>query len=222
MGFSQSRSLHTQELADKTGFSAEQIEHLHRRFNYLSGNEPTLRKHNLDNITDLETNPIKSKIIRAFFDKRNLQMGSGGFVDEINFEQFLTIMSHFRPMGEKVDEESINMCRQHKLRFLFNMYDSDNDSKITLEEYRGVVEDLLIGNVPEELRDNLGNKKELAKSIADGAMLEAANLCVGQMEPDQIYEGITFEDFLKIWERIDIETKMHVRFLNMDTIPSCR
>lgn len=52
-------------------------------------------------------------------------------------------------------------------------------------------------------------------------MMEAASVCVGQMEPDQVYEGITFEDFLKIWQGIDIETKMHIRFLNMETIALC-
>lgn len=70
-----------------------------------------------------------------------------------------------------------------------------------------------------------------------------------------MYEGITFEDFLKVgatsvrlpgrrvagghrdlgvwppalltpfpsqmWQGIDIETKMHVRFLNMETIAHC-
>ncbi|KAG8597859.1 hypothetical protein GDO81_002411 [Engystomops pustulosus] len=186
MGLTQSRPPVTQELIEKTGFTAEQIEHLHKRFIYLTGDKPVLR---------------------------NLQPGSYGYESEINFEQFLIVMSYFRPMGGPMDEENINVCRRDKLRFLFNMYDTDNDSKITLDEYRNVVEELLSGNLHIE--------KETARSIADGAMMEAASICVGQMEPDQIYEGITFEDFLKIWEGIDIETKMHVRFLNMDTIPSC-
>ncbi|KAM4808144.1 calcineurin B homologous protein 3 [Rhinophrynus dorsalis] len=214
MGLSQSRSLETQELVEKTGFTAEQIEHLHKRFNSLSGGQQTIRRTHLYKISDLELNPIRSKIIDAFFDRRNLQTGDNGFVHEINFEEFLTIMSYFRPLGQNMDEENISMCRKEKLRFLFNMYDSDNDSKITLDEYRHVVEELLSGNPNIE--------KETARSIADGAMLEAATICVGKMEPDQVYEGITFEDFLKIWEGIDIETKMHVRFLNMDSIPSCR
>ncbi|XP_063313040.1 calcineurin B homologous protein 3 [Pelobates fuscus] len=221
MGFAQSRSLETQELVEKTGFSAEQIEHLHRRFNYLSGNESTVRKHNFENVSDLKNNPIQSRIVNAFFDRRNLHLGSAGFVEEINFEQFLTIMSYFRPMGEKSDEENVRSCRKYKLRFLFNMYDTDNDSKITLDEYRNVVVDLLTRSLSDGLSENVNNQTELAKSIADGAMLEAASLCVGQMEPDQVYEGINFEDFLKIWERIDIETQMHVRFLNLDTLPSC-
>ncbi|NP_001088498.1 calcineurin B homologous protein 3 [Xenopus laevis] len=214
MGLSHSHSVETRELVEKTGFSAEQIEHLHKRFKSLSGDEPTIRRGHLNDISDLVLNPIRSKIIDAFFDKRNLRKGPSGYVEEINFEEFLIIMSYFRPLSQHMDEENISVCRTDKLRFLFNMYDSDNDNKITLEEYRKVVEELLSGNPNIE--------KEMARSIADGAMLEAASICVGQMEPDQVYEGITFDDFLKIWEGIDIETKMHIRFLNMESIPSCR
>lgn len=122
-------------------------------------------------------------------------------------------MSYFRPIDITMDEEQVQLCRKEKLRFLFHMYDSDSDGRITLEEYRNVVEELLSGNPHIE--------KESARSIADGAMMEAASVCVGQMEPDQVYEGITFDDFLKIWQGIDIETKMHVRFLNMETMALC-
>lgn len=48
-----------------------------------------------------------------------------------------------------------------------------------------------------------------------------STLCFCPQEPDQVYEGITFEDFLKIWQGIDIETKMHVRFLNMEAMALC-
>uniref|UniRef100_A0A8B9XIB3 Calcineurin B homologous protein 3 n=1 Tax=Bos mutus grunniens TaxID=30521 RepID=A0A8B9XIB3_BOSMU len=151
-------------------------------------------KENFNNVPDLELNPIRSKIVRAFFDNRNLRKGSSGLADEINFEDFLTIMSYFRPIDTTMDEEQVQLCRKEKLRFLFHMYDSDSDGRITLEEYRNVVEELLSGNPHIE--------KESARSIADGAMMEAASVCVGQMEPDQVYEGITFDDFLKVgaWE----------------------
>jgi len=247
MGAAHSASEEVRELVGKTGFSSDQIEQLHRRFKQLSGDQPTIRKENFNNVPDLELNPIRSKIIRAFFDNRNLRKGSSGLADEINFEDFLTIMSYFRPIDTTMDEEQVQLCRKEKLRFLFHMYDSDSDGRITLEEYRNVkyapppagqgswpfptpgpdggprspcvyltrqvVEELLSGNPHIE--------KESARSIADGAMMEAASVCVGQMEPDQVYEGITFDDFLKIWQGIDIETKMHVRFLNMETIALC-
>ncbi|XP_023589541.1 calcineurin B homologous protein 3 isoform X1 [Trichechus manatus latirostris] len=199
--------------SDTSFVSSDQIEQLHRRFKQLSGEQPTIRKENFNKVPDLELNPIRSKIIHAFFDNRNLRKGPSGVADEINFEDFLTIMSYFRPIDISMDEEQVELCRKEKLRFLFHMYDSDSDGRITLEEYRNVVEELLSGNPHIE--------KESARSIADGAMMEAASICVGQMEPDQVYEGITFEDFLKIWQGIDIETKMHVRFLNMETMALC-
>ncbi|XP_074062016.1 calcineurin B homologous protein 3 isoform X3 [Macrotis lagotis] len=197
MGSSQSMSEEVRELVGKTGFSSDQIEQLHRRFKQLSGNQLTIRKENFNNIPDLELNPIRSKIIRAFFDNRNLRKAPSGLADEINFEDFLTIMSYFRPIETNMDEEQLEHCRKEKLRFLFHMYDSDSDGRITLEEYRNVVEELLSGNPHIE--------KESARSIADGAMMEAASVCVGQM----------------IWQGIDIETKMHVRFLNVETIALC-
>ncbi|XP_055003067.1 calcineurin B homologous protein 3 [Sorex araneus] len=213
MGAAHSASEEVRELVGKTGFSSDQIEQLHRRFKQLSGDQPTIRKEHFNSIPDLELNPIRTKIVRAFFDNRNLRRGPTGLADEINFEDFLTIMSYFRPIDTGMDEEQVELCRKEKLRFLFHMYDSDSDGRITLEEYRNVVEELLSGNPHIE--------KESARSIADGAMMEAASVCVGQMEPDQVYEGITFDDFLKIWQGIDIETKMHVRFLNMETIALC-
>ncbi|KAM3826226.1 calcineurin B homologous protein 3 [Vipera latastei] len=213
MGSSHSMSEETRQLAHKTGFTMDQIENLHRRFKQLSGDQPTIRKENFDRVPDLEFNPIRSKIVQAFFDKRNLRGSSEGFVDEINFEDFLTVMSNFRPIELSMDEEQLDRSRKQKLKFLFHMYDGDSDGKITLQEYRNVVQQMLSGNPHLD--------KESVRSIADGAMMEAASICVGQMEPDQVYEGITFDDFLKIWEGIDIETKMHVRFLTLEPMALC-
>ncbi|XP_077808462.1 calcineurin B homologous protein 3 isoform X1 [Macaca mulatta] len=173
MGAAHSASEEVRELEGKTGFSSDQIEQLHRRFKQLSGDQPTIRKENFNNVPDLELNPIRSKIVRAFFDNRNLRKGSSGLADEINFEDFLTIMSYFRPIDTTMDEEQVELSRKEKLRFLFHMYDSDSDGRITLEEYRNVVEELLSGNPHIE--------KESARSIADGAMMEAASVCMGQM-----------------------------------------
>uniref|UniRef100_A0AAA9RW98 Calcineurin B homologous protein 3 n=1 Tax=Bos taurus TaxID=9913 RepID=A0AAA9RW98_BOVIN len=200
MGAAHSASEEVRELEGKTGFSSDQIEQLHRRFKQLSGDQPTIRKENFNNVPDLELNPIRSKIVRAFFDNRNLRKGTSGLADEINFEDFLTIMSYFRPIDTTMDEEQVQLCRKEKLRFLFHMYDSDSDGRITLEEYRNVVEELLSGNPHIE--------KESARSIADGAMMEAASVCVGQMEPDQVYEGITFDDFLKSRKNPNIRAQL--------------
>ncbi|KAJ8393912.1 hypothetical protein AAFF_G00054450 [Aldrovandia affinis] len=162
-----------QHLAEKTGFSLEQIGILHRRFQQLSHGETTIRRENLRSIPDLSCNPIRSQIIQAFFDKRNFQQDGEGSVQEIGFEEFLTVMSHFRPPGRNLTPEEMEGLRREKLRFLFNMHDTDNDGTITLEEYRHVVEELLSRS------GALG--KETAKGIADAAMLEVASISVGHM-----------------------------------------
>ncbi|XP_064833879.1 tescalcin b isoform X2 [Oncorhynchus masou masou] len=124
------------ELAEKTGFSFEQIGILHKRFKQLSHNEDMLRRADLDTIPDLACNPIRTQIIEAFFDKRNFHQNGDGTVEEISFEEFLVVMSHFRPPALNMTEEQREKVRREKLRFLFNMHDTDNDGTITLEEYR--------------------------------------------------------------------------------------
>ncbi|XP_034954453.1 calcineurin B homologous protein 3 isoform X2 [Zootoca vivipara] len=116
MGSSHSVPDEIQELADKTGFTSDQIENLHRRFKQLSGDQPTIRKENFDRVPDLEFNPIRSKIVHAFFDKRNLRESSDGLAEEINFEDFLTIMSNFRPIEMDMDDEQLDRFRKKKLK----------------------------------------------------------------------------------------------------------
>ncbi|XP_064828968.1 calcineurin B homologous protein 3-like [Oncorhynchus masou masou] len=211
MGASQSaRTEHEfQDLADRTGFSLEQIGNLNKRFRQLSKNEETLSRQDLASISALDNNPLRAQIINAFFDKRNLRQNEAGTVQVIGFEEFLMVMSHFRPAAMHITEEERKKLRREKLRFVFNMHDTDSDGTITLEEYRRAVEELL------SKAGTIG--QETAKAIADAAMLEVASTTRGKMEPDEFYEGITFENFLQILKTFDIETRMHVRFLNMDT-----
>ncbi|XP_028318813.1 tescalcin b [Gouania willdenowi] len=201
------------DLTDRTGFSLEQIGVLRKRFKQLSHNEETLRREHFNEIPDLACNPIRAQIIEAFFDTRNFHQNGErtvqGTVQEISFKDFLVVMSHFRPPSLHMTEEQREHVRREKLRFLFNMHDTDNDGTITLEEYRHVVEELLSRSGALE--------KETAKCIADAAMLEVASISMGHMEPDEFYEGITFEHFFKLLKGFDIEAKMNIRFLNMAT-----
>ncbi|XP_059192289.1 tescalcin a isoform X2 [Centropristis striata] len=212
MGASQTRSeSHNkyQDLMTKTGFSLEQIKNLHKRFQQLSGNEETISRENLDSIPALANNPIRKQIIEAFFDKRNQHQDEVGSSQEICFEQFLMVMSHFRPPTLKTTDEEREAMRKEKLRFLFNMHDTDNDGTITLVEYRKVVEELLSKS------GAIG--QEAAKAIADAAMLEVASTNVPHMAPEDFYEGITFEHFEQILKGLEMESRMHIRFLDVDT-----
>ncbi|XP_061590170.1 tescalcin b [Cololabis saira] len=215
MGVLQSTGGHPEYagLAEKSGFSVEQIGVLHKRFQHLSHNEEFLRRENFNGIPDLACNPIREQIVDAFFDRRNFHQNGAGQVDEIRFEEFLVVLSHFQPPASHLREEQHDKVRKEKLRFLFNMHDTDNDGKINLAEYRHVVEELLSNSGALE--------KETAKSIADAAMLEVASISVGHMEPDEFYEGITFEHFLKLLERIEIESRMSIHFMNVDATTLC-
>ncbi|KAF4113809.1 tescalcin a [Onychostoma macrolepis] len=210
MGASQSGRVHMfQDLADKTGFSIEQINNLHNRFMYLTQDEDTLRREHLENISNLALNPIRRQIIEAFFDKRNLGEKEKGCLQEIGFQEFVTVLSFFRPPKPRTADEEMKNIKKEKLRFLFNMHDTDNDGVITLDEYRRVVEELLSSY------ETIG--AETAKAISDAAMLEVASVTVGQMGPDEFYEGITFEQFMQILKSLEIETKMNIHFWNLDT-----
>ncbi|XP_017290219.1 tescalcin a [Kryptolebias marmoratus] len=211
MGASHPRSEQHQyhELMAKTGFSLEQIKNLHIRFQHLSGNEETIRRKHLSSIPALANNPIKKEIIEAFFDKRNQHENETGSFEEIGFEQFLMVMSHFRPPTLRTKDEEREALRKEKLHFLFNMHDTDSDGIITLEEYRKVVEELLSKS------GNIG--QEAARAIADAAMLEVASTNAPDMGPDDFYEGITFEHFEQMLQNLELESRMHIRFLDVKT-----
>uniref|UniRef100_A0A1A7WZV6 Calcineurin B homologous protein 3 n=2 Tax=Iconisemion striatum TaxID=60296 RepID=A0A1A7WZV6_9TELE len=210
MGASQTRTeLQYHDLMEKTEFSLEQIRNLHLRFHQLSDNEETIRKENLESIPALAENPIRSQIIDAFFDKRNQHADEKGSFQEIGFEQFVMVMSHFRPPNLKTTEEEKQVMRREKLRFLFNMHDTDSDGIITLQEYRKVVEELLSKSGTMD--------QDAAHEIADAAMLEVASTNVPQMGPEDHYEGITFEHFEQILKDLEMETRMFIRFLDVDT-----
>lgn len=96
--------------------SLEQIKNLDKRFQQLSGNEETISKEKLESIPALANNPIRKQIIDAFFDKRNHHQDEVGDAEEIGFEQFLMVMSHFRPPTLKTTVEEKEAMRKEKLR----------------------------------------------------------------------------------------------------------
>ncbi|XP_077097793.1 tescalcin a isoform X1 [Siphateles boraxobius] len=141
---------------------------------------------------------------------RNLGQREKGCLQEIGFKEFVTVLAFFKPPKPHIAEEERKAIKKEKLRFLFNMHDTDNDGIITLDEYKRVVEELLSST------ETIG--VETAKAISDAAMLEVASETVGQMGPDEFYEGITFEQFMQILKDIEIETKMNIHFWNLETM----
>nr|XP_042127857.1 calcineurin B homologous protein 3-like [Peromyscus maniculatus bairdii] len=204
---------------NQSDFNWDQIKQLHQRFRLLSGDQPTIRPENFDNVLDLEFNPIRSRIVRAFFDNRNLGKGTSGLAEEISFEDFLTIIAYFKPLrSSHLSKDEAETHRREKMRFLFHLYDEDCDGLITLQEYRRVVEDLLSANPQVESTW----VRSIANSIAYRALKEAARASDQPLEEGEQYQGITFEDFVKTWQGIDFEVKMQVSFLNLEAMALCQ
>lgn len=57
---------------------------------------------------------------------RNLRKGPSGLADEINFEDFLTIMSYFRPIDTTLGEEQVELSRKEKLKCMSRVPASPN------------------------------------------------------------------------------------------------
>jgi len=173
------------EIHQETGFTHHQIVRLYSRFTSLDkSNQGYLSREDFLRIPELAINPLGDRIVHAFFTEGD---------DGVNFRQFMRTLSRFRPIKEKKCNELNN--REEKLRFAFKMYDLDGDDKISREELLAVLHMMVGANISE---DQLG-------SIADRTITEA----------DQDQDGmIAFEEFKKVMERVDVEQKMSIRFLN--------
>lgn len=170
-----------------TGFSHNQIVRLYSRFTSLDkSNNGYLSREDFLRIPELAINPLGDRIVHAFF----IESGDSA---EVNFKEFMSTLARFRPVKENKSNE-LN-SRDEKLKFAFKMYDLDGDDKISREELLAVLHMMVGANISEE---QLG-------SIADRTIAEA----------DQDGDGmIGFEEFSRVMERVDVEQKMSIRFLN--------
>ncbi|XP_078714209.1 calcineurin B homologous protein 1-like isoform X2 [Lampetra fluviatilis] len=146
-----------------------------------------------------ETGFTTSQITRLYSRFTSLDKGENGTLreDQVNFRRFMATLAHFRPMdGQKNVEanEALN-SRSNKLKFAFKLYDLDNDDKISRQELLHVLRMMVGVNISDE---QLG-------SIADRTIQEA------DQDGDN---AISFTEFEKVLEKVDVEQKMSIRFLH--------
>uniref|UniRef100_A0A452TTZ6 Calcineurin like EF-hand protein 2 n=1 Tax=Ursus maritimus TaxID=29073 RepID=A0A452TTZ6_URSMA len=118
----------------------------------------------------------------------------------VDFPGFVRVLAHFRPvddedpgMRDPKEPEPLN-SRMNKLRFAFQLYDLDRDGKISRHEMLQVLR-LMVGVQVTE---------EQLESIADRTVQEA----------DEDGDGaVSFLEFAKSLEKMDIEQKMSIRIL---------
>ncbi|XP_065137382.1 calcineurin B homologous protein 2 [Paramisgurnus dabryanus] len=179
-----------EELMQETGFSSAHIIRLHDRFKYLDREKKGhLCPQDFGEIKGLAMNPIGDRIIDAFFPPGR---------ETVDFQTFVRILAHFRPVDknrpkEPNSSEPIN-SRINKLKFVFQMYDLDKDGKISRHDLLKVLRGMLEMQVTDEQLD----------SIAERTIQEA------DLDGDGT---ISFEEFRKSLEKVNIDHKMSIRFL---------
>merc|ERR1712083_1031645 len=178
------------EITAETGFTKQQIERLYARFTSLDKqNHGYLTREDFLRIPELAINPLGDRIVHAFFYESKSQ-GE----EKVDFKDFVRVVAHFRPVKKNPAKNKLN-TRHEKLHFAFRMYDLDADDKISKEELLAVLTMMVGANIsPEQLL-----------SIAERTILEADE------DKDDL---ISFEEFVKVLERTDVEQKMSIRFLN--------
>ncbi|XP_039987274.1 calcineurin B homologous protein 2 [Xiphias gladius] len=141
-------------------------------------------------VRELALNPIGDRIISAFFSPGQ---------ETVDFPSFVRILAHFRPTDtnrnrDGTQQEPAN-SRARKLKFAFQLYDQDRDGKISRVELLQVLQAMLGMQVTEEQ----------LQSIAERAIQEA------DLDRD---DAISFDEFRKSLEKVNIDHKMSIRFLS--------
>ncbi|CAH8590518.1 unnamed protein product [Dicrocoelium dendriticum] len=187
MGSSSSKTLdevEVDEIAAETGFTPRQIYRLYNRFAALDKNNVgILRRHDLLLIPELAINPLGDRIVNEFFKDCH---------EELNFREYMRKLARFRKV--KASQSTKFNSRDAKLRFLFGMYDLDMDDRISRGELLGMLQMMVGANITVEQINNIGDRT-LAEADLDG-------------------DGyISYDDFVKAFDNVDIEQKMCIRFL---------
>nr|XP_056701720.1 calcineurin B homologous protein 2-like [Euleptes europaea] len=174
-----------EELMTETGFSQTTMTRLYQRFQALDKDEKGyLSKDDLQGLGELAVNPIGDRIVNAFF-----QDGR----ETTDFRMFVHVLAHFRPVEGTEGSENIN-SRLSKLKFAFQLYDQDKDGKISRGELLQVLR-MMIG---------IQVTDEQLESITDRTIQEADH------DGD---DAISFEEFSKSVQKLNIEQKMSLRIL---------
>jgi len=177
-------------IREETGFTASQIERLFSRFSSLDKQgKGFLCREDFLRIPELAINPLGDRIVHAFFYE-----SKKGDDDKVDFRDFVHVLAHFRPIKKEIHGSKLN-SRMEKLHFAFRMYDLDGDDKISKEELLAVLSMMVGANI----------SSDQLVSIAERTIMEA------DQDKDEL---ISFEEFVRVLDKTDVEQKMSIRFLN--------
>ena len=147
-------------------FSQTQIESLYERFRDLDrSGRGFITAKELLKIPEFTINPLQKRLVTIFH--------------QVNFREFIILLSAFSPMASAED----------RLRVVFQVYDVDRDDAVTKADVISI-QKILCGN---HIKDT-----ELAE-IVERAFGEASLRSCG-IDPDAMTRGLTFEEFKRVFE----------------------
>merc|ERR1711981_451931 len=197
MGNSQAHRLPEGEMdaiVSQSDFSQKQVTRLYERFQRLDKQERGyLTREDFLRIPELAINPLAERIIDMFIiQSKSNQNHHATPDDRVNFKEFCCMLSNFKSTSKKTDDVESD-SRTKKLRFLFKMYDQDDDGYVTTSELLRLLR-LMVGT-------NISHQQ--LELIAQRTIAET----------DKDLDGkLNFEEFCEGLRSVDIEMKMTVRF----------
>lgn len=180
-----------EEIQKESGFTPNQIVRLYSRFTSLDkSNTGALSRADFLRIPELAINPLGDRIVHSFF--RDCPD------DQVNFRQFVKILAIFRPVkrhGSHSHALNDRNTKENKLKFAFQLYDLDEDSKISADEILAVLQMMVGVNIPDDQLE----------SIAERTL----------QENDTDHDGfISLEEFCTAMEDSDVDNRLSLRFLS--------
>lgn len=177
-----------EEIQKETGFTPNQIVRLYSRFTSLDkSNTGTLSRADFLRIPELAINPLGDRIVHSFF--RDCPD------DQVNFRQFVKVLAIFRPVKRTSVPQVARNTKENKLRFAFQLYDLDEDSKISADEILAVLQMMVGVNIPDDQLE----------SIAERTL----------QENDLDHDGfISLDEFCAAMEESDVDNRLSLRFLS--------
>ncbi|XP_045620266.1 calcineurin B homologous protein 1 [Procambarus clarkii] len=173
------------DIQAETQFLTGEIKELYSRFTSLdTGNKGWLCREDLLCIPELSNNLLCERIVHAIFKESENE--------QLNFRQFVHSMARFRRIKNSKENKLNN--RIEKLRFVFRVYDLDDDNHISLGELREALHAMVGENISEEQLNNIAER-----TINDA-----------DLDGDKM---ISFDEFCASLERTEFEELMTIVFL---------
>ena len=168
-----------QQLCSETLFTPVEVKRIHKRFVGLDKlNRGYVTASDLNSVPGVDKNPLGERICKLFTQSTGTtayDIDSEGRKNIVDFREFLRALSLFHQSAQSKEEE--------KLRFLFRVYDLDQDGLLSAEEVRLTV------------------KKIVGESIEETHLHQIVDRTMADLLDDDANEGkIDFQQFCRIFQ----------------------